>query len=216
MLHCIYGCNYLNKNNAMSTGKIQVSTGSSLKGNSIVAADEGISFDIPAAWPKWYKENETYPNLHLSPAQLNLVKDAEGEWDKEFAIYTNYLLPFEKCIAHAGSEGWGSNSISFADLQLRAYIFDSSSFEITTRQLDSLALLIKGVTPAYTIQEDRSWKRLLINYMRSYSDYRATATIDIRIKLFGDKTIVFVFMYTDHTNHTNEIKLILNSVTVKK
>ena len=54
--------------------------------NIIQAPDNSITFKIPDTWVKWYEENEDRPNLHLTPNELNMVKEAEGEWDNEFAV----------------------------------------------------------------------------------------------------------------------------------
>ncbi|HRN55860.1 MAG TPA: hypothetical protein PLL71_05380 [Agriterribacter sp.] len=193
--------------------------GAVIKNREIISADGKASFVIPEAWVRWYNENETYPNLHLSIQELSAVKDAEGEWDKEFAIYVNYLLPFENCFAHAGAEGWGSKGLSFADLQVRAYLFGNPFFDISShsfkQKLNELPALIKTITPSYVFEKTRDWKRLLISYRCTFIDYSAVAFIDFRVKNFDKNTLVFVFMFTDHTNHTIEIDNILNSSTLK-
>ena len=212
------GCTGLN-NKQMEDEKLNSKMGAVLKNSKIISEDGKLSFDIPENWIRWHNENETYPNLHLSLQQLSAVNNAEGEWDKEFATYVNYLLPFENCFAHVGAEGWGSQGLSYADLQVRAYVFRNASFDSSsnsfTKKLNELPALIKTITPAYVFAETGDWKRLLISYRCTFIDYSAVAFIDFRVKNFDKNTLVFVFMYTDHTSHTTEIDNILNSSAFK-
>ena len=78
----------------------------------------GATFKIPESWLKWHAGFKN--NLHLTRAELDKVKTAEGNWDKEYAHIANELLPFSQCVAHVGGEGWGRDAVSYADLQLRA------------------------------------------------------------------------------------------------
>ncbi|HRO45274.1 hypothetical protein [Agriterribacter sp.] len=203
----------------MEDEKLNNKMGAVLKNREIISEDGKASFVIPEKWIKWHNENETYPNLHLSIQELSTVKNAEGEWDKEFATYVNYLLPFENCFAHVGAEGWGSKGLSFADLQVRAYVFRSTSFDISSnsfmKKLNELPALIKTITPSYAFEKTGDWNRLLISYRCTFIDYSAVAFIDFRVKSFDKNALVFVFMFTDHTNHTIEIDNILNSSTLK-
>ena len=207
------------KNKQMEDEKVNNTMGAVLKNGEIISADGKASFVIPGGWIKWHNENETYPNLHLSMNELATVKNAEGEWDKEFATYVNYLLPFENCFAHAGAEGWGSKGLSYADLQVRAYVFRNTFFDISsnsfTKKLNELPVLIKTITPAYVFEKNGDWKQLLISYRCIFIDYSAIAFIDIRVKNFDKNALVFAFMYTDHTNHTIEMDNILNSSKLK-
>ena len=207
------------KNKQMEDEKVNNTMGAVLKNGEIISADGKASFVIPEGWIKWHNENETYPNLHLSMNELATVKNAEGEWDKEFATYVNYLLPFENCFAHAGAEGWGSKGLSFADLQVRAYVFKNTFFDISsnsfTKKLNELPALIKTITPSYAFEKIGDWKRLLISYRCTFIDYSAVAFIDFRVKNFDKNALVFAFMYTDHTSHTIEMDNILNSSKLK-
>jgi hypothetical protein len=47
-----------------------------------------------------------------------------ADWDPEYAIVVNAVLPFERCALHAGGEGWGREGVSYADLQMRVYVLD--------------------------------------------------------------------------------------------
>ena len=193
--------------------------GSVRNGNVIKAMDDGVSFKVPDAWLKWYQENEAHPNLHLTPKELDAVRDATGEWDKEFAMITNTILPFNECVAHAGAEGWGSKGLGFADLQIRVYVM-----EIMPEEIEKIAYS-KGYSIVSTITESPAnikveqaglWKRIVFEYSRTYHDYSAKAKVDMRVRRINNKSVVFVFMYTDHADHTNEINGILDSVKMDK
>ena len=215
------GCGETNKKNGMddSVSKKQNTPaqngGSIRQGNVIRSAEDAFSFRIPDAWIKWHDENEGHPNLHLTPGQLVLVKDAEGEWDKEFSVIVNAILPFERCIAHVGSEGWGSSGLSFSDLQVRAYSLMETPAEIESDACSkglTAASKIQGMVANCTADQAGMWRRIVTTYSRTYQDYSAKATVDIRIRRFNSKTVGFAFMYTDHTVHTTTINGILGSV----
>jgi hypothetical protein len=83
----------------------------------------GLSFPIPQPWLGW--NNRFHNNLHLTEEELAAVKTGEmADWDPEYAIVVNAVLPFERCALHAGGEGWGREGVSYADLQMRVYVLD--------------------------------------------------------------------------------------------
>lgn len=55
------------------------------------------------------------------------------------------------------------------------------------------------------------WQRILFTFDRFYHDYGATAYVDLRLHRFDERTIVFVFMYTDIRSQEGTIKAILES-----
>ena len=93
---------------------------STRNGNLITLNPIGVSLKIPANWVVWYSRHAN--NLHLSRQQLAAVEFPKNdEWDTEFARVCNVSLPFDRCVAHLGSEGWGDDARSFSDLQVRVY-----------------------------------------------------------------------------------------------
>lgn len=175
-----------------------------------------MRFEIPEAWVRWYNENsDAHPNLHLSPAELNVVKETEGEWDREFALIVNAILPFEQCVAHTGGEGWGPFGISFADLQVRAYVLTAMPEEVEERACSLGAAVVTDFTGTHVVplkDRARAWRRTGLEYLRMYGDYGATAVVDLRVQRFGNRTVAFAFMYTDQAEHDSEIKAILDSI----
>ena len=189
--------------------------GSIRRGNTINAVVYALSFEIPEAWVRWYEENEAHPNLHLTPAELDAVKETEGDWDREFALVVNAILPFDQCIAQVGNDGWGLHGISYVDLHVRPYVLKDTTEEIEerARSRGSEVVASFAATPSEPQQEQvGAWRRTLIKYSQVHTDYGATAIVDLRIRTFGNRTIVFAFMYTDHKKHDTEIDKILNSV----
>jgi hypothetical protein len=167
----------------------------------------GFTFKVPVDWVDWYAKHGN--NLHLSRDQLARVeKPDQDEWDREFARICNASLPFDRCAAHVGGEGWGDDARSFGDLQVRVYdLLDPPS--------DLVYRIVKAVKAVAEVDDSRGesgepWRRLLITYHRVHFDYEATAFVDFRLRKFRDRTIVFVFMYTV-ANSGTDIPSILQS-----
>jgi hypothetical protein len=193
----------------------QVERGSIRQGTTIMAIGYGLRFEIPAAWVRWHEENKEHPNLHLISAELDAVKETEGEWDKEFALIVNAILPFDQCLAHVGGDGWGPRGISYSDLQVRVYVLTTTPEEIEKRaRLQGTAVVanLTGTSATFEQEQIGTWRRTVIKYFRMYLDYGATSIVDLRIRQIGNHTVAFAFMYTDHAQHEEEIEAMLNSV----
>jgi len=187
-------------------------------GRQITLKSVGVTFDIPGDWLEWYQKYHN--NLHLTVEELQTVKSGTGEWDTEFSAVVNRVLPFDRCAVHVGGEGWGQESGSFGDLQVRVYNFG----EITQEKIEELieqegVAEVKEITgaPNITIQKstEGSWRRNVLKFGRFYDDYGATAYVDFRIRQFKNDTIVVVFMYTDYPYLEEQIMSILNSFQEK-
>lgn len=186
-------------------------------GTTITSAEYGLHFQVPAAWVRWQEQNPERPSLHLAPAELDAARDAEGEWDREFAQVVNAILPFERCVAHVGAEGWGRKGISYADLQVRAYVLEETPGDIEARAatLGTRAVASFAGSPPVPLHESEGeWKRTVLRYQRTYWDYGATAIVDLRVRPWPNHTVAFAFMYTDHADHQGEIEALLASVTL--
>jgi hypothetical protein len=190
--------------------------GSIRRGTHIEAADQSLEFDVPQTWVTWSEEHVSRPNLHLTAAELDRVETTEGEWDREFALVVNAVLPFENCVAHVGSEGWGPHGMSYADLQVRAYVLTMSLEGIAAQAQSrgaSVAEELAGTPPDLQEERQGEWTRNLIGFPLFYVDYGATAVVDARSRRLGDRTVAFAFMYTDHAPHDHEIDQMLDSVS---
>jgi hypothetical protein len=173
------------------------------------------SFQIPQDWLYW--DTEFHNNLHLTHRELTKVRFGAGEWDTEYGDVVNSALPFQDCAAHVGGEGWGRAGVSFADLQLRAYVTDLSSAEILRRISGPAFATAKRVSsprfhaPVVQINsgQEGEWHRAVIQYDLFYGDYGGRANIEFYIKPVGQYQLVMVFM----GNVENEKRQVLDSVT---
>ena len=81
-----------------------------IQNRTIQLKPSGAEFEIPEAWLAWHAQFKN--NLHLTRAELEKVKNAEGDWDKEYAEVLNAVIPFARCAVHVGGEGWGGHRVS--------------------------------------------------------------------------------------------------------
>jgi len=142
------------------------------------------------------------------------VQHGGGEWDTEYAMVSNAILPFARCAAHVGGEGWGSDSASFGDLQVRVYSLDESADTVNAmieRKAPSAVTKLTDEPTELERSTQDGWRRVLLKYFLFYQDYGATAHVDIRFREFATSTVVFVFMYTNYKEHADVISAILGS-----
>jgi hypothetical protein len=166
-------------------------------GVTITLQPSGLQFDVPQDWVDWY--NEFGNNFHLTGEELDRVGHGAGEWDDEYARVCNAILPFDRCAAHVGGEGWGKAGVSYADLQVRVYDLESplETIEegIAGQSTAEIERLIAGHVRVQRHDKD-GWRQTVFSYGRFYYDYMDTAYVDIRLKRVEKGTIAFVFMHT--------------------
>ena len=165
----------------------------------------GLTFEIPTGWV-----------TYLSREQLSEVEQPErDEWDTEFAKACNAAIPFDRCVAHVGSEPWGENARSYGDLQVRVYRVTG---DLNALEEQIIQATRTAVSPDELDRETTGgWRRILVRYRRHHFDYQATAVIDFRLKNIDNRHLVFVFMHTNYPNDiTNEIPRILSSAQIAK
>lgn len=182
-----------------------------LQGRAIRLTPSGAEFLIPKTWLVWHGKYKN--NIHLSKKALLQVKDGKGEWDTEYAEVVNAVLPFSKCAAHAGEEGWGKEGVSFGDLQMRAYLVEMSPEEVAAKcskdGVRRASEFSKNV--ATNSSRDGEWHRSTVSYSLFYGDYGGTAKVDMYAKAVGKQTVVLVFM--DSTDNEESRQEILKSFT---
>jgi hypothetical protein len=181
-------------------------------GRDIRLAPSGVTFRVPQVWLDY--QAKFGKNLHLTRAQLDKVKDGEWEWDTEYAAVANAALPFDRCAAHVGSEGWGRAGTSFGDLQVRAYVVPDPA--------DKVAAGVSKAGLAAAARYDKraraeggragDWHRATVRYDVWYGDYGGTAVVDVYARPAGAGTAVFVFMHAEALDHADTIADILKSV----
>jgi hypothetical protein len=150
--------------------------------------------------------------MSLPPGGKFARKD--GEWDTEYNHICNAVLPFNRCAAHIGDEGWGREGVSYADLQVRVFDLAEPPEDIERRIDGDGATEVERITgkrPAPEHDTKTEWVAIRLAYGRFYIDYGATAHVDFRLRHLGKRTIVF--MYTDYTSQQKTIDNMLHSVT---
>lgn len=196
---------------AVSSQKEKDKTWASIEGNVIRLNPSGATFKIPERWLKWHAGFKN--NLHLTRAELDKVKTAEGDWDTEYAHIANELLPFSQCVAHVGGEGWGRDAVSYADLQMRAYLTDTSAENVQTKLAKHGKAWASKYSKDVSVTQSKhdKWHRASVTYVLSYGDYGGKATVDVYAQEIGKQTAVLVFMHSDYRGASGPVEEILKS-----
>ncbi len=129
------------------------------------------------------------------------MKDGAGEWDTEYGKVVNAALSFDDCSVHVGGEGWGAESGSFGDLQMRGYLSN-----LTEKQLEkqisengfaAAAALRKdaGAHPVIERNKVGEWDRIVITYLLWYGDYGGMGHVEFYLRSLNEHTAVLVFMH---------------------
>lgn len=181
-------------------------------GTTITLLPSKVSFQVPESWLEWHDQFGN--NFHLARNQIDAIARGDGDWDTEFASVCNATLPFDRCSAHVGSEGWGGQSVAFSDLQVRVYELDETVEAVERRITAKGTADIKrfsGRTPAMKQTLDVPWRQTVLSFRCSYGDYGGTAHVDFRLRKLERSTCVFVFMYTNYQAQEPDVASILNS-----
>lgn len=178
----------------------------------------GASFRIPEAWVE--RHNRFGDNLHLSRPQLEAVARGSGEWDTEYASVSNAVLPFDRCCAHVGDDGWGVEASSFGDLQVRVYVVSEAPESIEKKIMSSGLSDIErfsGKRPSVQQHLGADWRQTVLSFDRFYGDYGGKANVDFRIRRFKPFSVIIVCMYSNYRGGIDakkNIKTILESFRV--
>src|SRR3982751_1666028 len=79
----------------------------------------GVSFQIPPTWLLPYtgyvpKSCGAHPllcnRIHVSRESIAELRNAVGEWDREYSKVLDSVLPFGATVAQLGAEGWSWGS----------------------------------------------------------------------------------------------------------
>ena len=183
----------------------------------------GLTFVLPANWIEWYQEEPD--NVHLTRSELEKCKDGGAGWDADYAEVVNAVLPFTGCVVHAGGEGWGRDSRSVGDLQMRVYLgnwspktLDQTVAEEGTAQARQISLRRAADTSEeinFTQNVVGEWHHNAIRFPVRYSDgideVYGGSNVEFYLRSFGDTTVVVVFMYADVAPQKKFIQEILSS-----
>jgi hypothetical protein len=189
-------------------------------GRTIQLHPSDIIFQVPQDWLEW--DAQVHNNFHLNHRELRSVRIGHGEWDSEYGSVVNASLPFDDCAAHVGGEGWGWQSVSFGDLQVRAYVTSLSADDVLLRvktqgfrAAQDIAWgqdgFAAGGKAIFSDSTEKGWQHATISYPLWYGDYGGTAPIDFYIRNAGRYRLVLVFM---GWGRENEQASILGSVMI--
>jgi len=179
-----------------------------------------FTFQVPRDWLEW--DAQFHNNFHLDHRELRSIRIGHGEWDSEYGSVVNASLSFDDCAAHVGGGGWGWQSVSFGDLQVRAYVTSLSAENVLLRvktQGFSVAQSIAerqdgfaaGGKADFSTSTEQGWQQATITYPLWYGDYGGTAPIDFYVRDAGRYRLVLVFM---GWGRENEKASILGSVKI--
>lgn len=203
-----------------------------LKDGRVYLEPSAGSFELPRGWADVYAEEHN--NLHLAGSDLQKVKEGAGQWDGDYGRIVNLVLPFSNCVAHLGGEGWGKESGSYADVQMRAYLGDWSLKELeqsiflkgfleaTVISKADISFLEKNYPKTASLPEwhwkvevkndsIQKWSRLVLSFVVWYEDYGGTATIEFDTRFIRGKTLTLVFMYAAGSPQQEFIQPLLSS-----
>lgn len=178
-----------------------------IQGRAVEIPSIRARFQLPTDWIE--RHSEFQDNIHISTAELQKIRTAEGEWDREYSRILNKALPFESCILHAGDEAWGRSASSFHDLQMRIYIIKEKPSKVIDRFVEDgwreASRLSKKVSNSCNKRDQ--WQTILLRYHLWYRDYGGTANIEVFAQPVAGKneTVAMVFMYCDSQRDQNAV-----------
>lgn len=185
-----------------------------LEGTTVKIKPYDATFEIPESWIT-YKPylGEPKKNLYLSWQNLNELERFDFNhplgFDREDAQIMRSALPFENCAAHVGSKSWGNGNTN--DLQVRVFIVDSGSQEITEK------IKNQGLSKAQSVFDEAklasenygTWEKQKMNVFEAEGHTLLFKDITFYYRSFGNKTVVFVFVH--QWGYDDTIKQILDS-----
>ena len=130
----------------------------------IILRPSGATFRIPQEWVEWHER--FHNSLHLTREQLDAVARGDGEWDTEYASVSNTVLPFDRCCAYVGDEGWGRQGVSYGDLQVRIYRPRRCAQAVETRiKAEGVADIkrFSGMAPLLKQDLEAKWRRTALS-----------------------------------------------------
>jgi hypothetical protein len=150
--------------------------------------------------------------VRTAPETLSLEK-CTTEWDSEFALVTNAIVPIESLVLHVGQEEF-CRGASYFDFHTRVYLVNMPPEEVLRRVREQgvraasrLSPKPEGevkVVPARTVATLPAG--LTLNVSRWYGDYGGTASVEVHAVPLAGRTHVIVFLYAHDPAHTADGK----------
>jgi hypothetical protein len=179
------------------------------EGSTILLQPSGCRFQIPLEWVALWDEHKN--NLFLDQPQLKALELLRiGEWDGDYIKVCNAVFPLDRCVAHVGGRGFGPDREAVSNLQLRIYDVLESPEKLEQRVLKAVGSAIKVDTIEQEIVVE--WRRVLVSYTRQHFDYGGIARVDFRIRRFGKRSLIFVFLHHNDLDYfSKQIAVMLDS-----
>jgi hypothetical protein len=175
-------------------------------GARLVLEPSGVEFYLPQPWVDEFEEGRH--NIYVSPGALEHARHNSFEWREVHSVVLESLVPFDRCVVHAGPCAWDSDGTHCpaSDLYLRVYDLNGSPEGIekslvtkAEADLDSVLREIKGLG-AWRIRKRGtyygSWRESVVVTVNCfYVDHGGEAMLDFRLLGHNGSTLVCVFMY---------------------
>jgi len=125
---------------------------------------------------------------------LDSVKNAGGEWDREYSAVADSILPFDAVVAQLGPEPFGGGEC-FGDLQMRVYVLPDT----VPPSAHSIARGLRVARSFFPSAEAESrdstrWHINRLHWDAWYYDYGAEANVEIFTARVRGRIVALVFM----------------------
>jgi hypothetical protein len=177
-----------------------------LVGSALVVESIGLQIALPPVWFGAKDSVKGLPNCGhdlrgavdrrfvTSRPMLDSLRNAQGEWDREYSAVTDSVLPFANLIAQVGPEPFGAGQC-FGDLQMRLYVFPNA-WKLSEQAMATGLRTARGFFTSATLvdRESAPWHIDGLHWTAWYYDYGAEANLEIYTKIVRKKTVALVFM----------------------
>ena len=172
----------------------------------------GVELTLPPAW--FGARDSTMPptcgsiirgtpdhRFVTARPMLDSLRNADGQWDREYSSVVDSILPFGDLVAQVGPEPFGRKlgADCFDDLQMRVYVLPTAhAWDDSVRT----APLARGLTTARRFfasavlasTDSLRWHVDWLHWNARYTDYGAEANVQLYSTTVQDRTLVLVFM----------------------
>jgi hypothetical protein len=177
-----------------------------LVGSTVLVESIGLQITLP---PAWFGTKDTVKGtltcghdlrgsverrLATSRTMLDSLRNARGEWDREYSAVADSILPFARLVAHVGPEPFGSGQC-FGDLQMRVYVFPDV-WKLSEQAKATGLRTARSFFPSATLvgRESAQWHIDRLRWDAWYYDYGAEANLEIFTTIVRGRTVALVFM----------------------
>lgn len=161
----------------------------------------GIIVTIPKEWQDHDSpDSRTIRRTPAELAELPQLTASKPDWDYEYSVIIDRILPVSDCIGHFGGRAWGEYGSEGEDVQMRVYRTSLSSeqfvkkvdffkLDTTDERIEKL-LVVRGAKPSkrYNIG------RIQYNVFYKKPPYKA-GMANLSFYHFPTEKLCFVFFY---------------------